>query len=423
MGIGAMVGAGIFALLGQAGSIAGSAVYISFILGGGIALLSGYSLGKLGARFPSAGGIVEYLVRGFGEGMFSGAMSLTMFASALISISLVARTFGLYAFTLLPAGSPQYLVSVFAAGIVLFFVLLNLNGARNSALVEKLLVAIKIGALAFFAVAALFFADFAKLSPSQFPPARDIFFSLAITFFAYEGFRVITNAAEDMAEPAKTLPRAIMTAILIVMVLYVVVAIAVYANLSTTDVINAKDYALAQAALPIFGETGFRIMAAVALLSTASAINAALYAVTNVTYQLVKLGQLPDVFGKPIAHSREGLIISGAIIMAMSVLFDLGEIAAIGSISILSIHFITHVGHLRLTKQTGANFPIILLAAIANFVAVTLALVYLSQSNKSLLVGLLILLVSMFTLEFTINKINRRRIKTRVPDTSPNSKR
>jgi len=79
MGIGAMVGAGIFSLLGQAGEIAGSAVWISFILGGGIALLSGYSIGRLGARFPSAGGLVEYLVQGFGAGLFSGTVSVLMY--------------------------------------------------------------------------------------------------------------------------------------------------------------------------------------------------------------------------------------------------------------------------------------------------------------------------------------------------------
>ena len=74
MGIGAMVGAGIFALLGQAGAIAGSAVWLSFLLAGVIALLSGYSIGRLGACYPGAGGIVEYLVQGFGVGRFSGAM-------------------------------------------------------------------------------------------------------------------------------------------------------------------------------------------------------------------------------------------------------------------------------------------------------------------------------------------------------------
>ena len=110
MGIGAMVGAGIFALLGQAGAIAGSAVWISFLIGGIVALLSGYSIGRLGARYPSAGGVVEYLVQAFGVGRFSGTMSVMMYIGSLVAVSLVARTFGSYAHALLPGGAPGWMV-------------------------------------------------------------------------------------------------------------------------------------------------------------------------------------------------------------------------------------------------------------------------------------------------------------------------
>jgi len=85
LGIGSMVGAGIFALMGEAGAIAGSAVYLSFILGGIVALLSGYSLARLGVRYPAAGGIVEYLVQSYGVGLFSGAMAIMLYISALVA--------------------------------------------------------------------------------------------------------------------------------------------------------------------------------------------------------------------------------------------------------------------------------------------------------------------------------------------------
>jgi len=87
MGIGAMVGAGIFALLGAAGAIAGSAVWISFAIAGVIALLSGYSFGRLGARYPAAGGLVEYLVQAYGVGRFSGTTSVMMYVGSLVAIS------------------------------------------------------------------------------------------------------------------------------------------------------------------------------------------------------------------------------------------------------------------------------------------------------------------------------------------------
>ena len=108
LGVGAMIGAGIFALLGEAGTIGRSATYVSFIMGGSIALLSGYSLGKLGARYPSAGGIVEYLVQCYGTGLFAGAMSITLYIAALISMALIAKTFGNYFATFIPETTQGY---------------------------------------------------------------------------------------------------------------------------------------------------------------------------------------------------------------------------------------------------------------------------------------------------------------------------
>jgi amino acid transporter len=97
LGIGSMVGAGIFVLLGEAGAIAGNLVWISFIFGGVIALLSGYSLAKLATLYPSRGGIVEYLVQCYGEGVFSGSVSILFYLSAMVAIAMVAKTFGTYA--------------------------------------------------------------------------------------------------------------------------------------------------------------------------------------------------------------------------------------------------------------------------------------------------------------------------------------
>ncbi len=414
MGIGAMVGAGIFALLGEASAISGSAVYISFIIGGIIALFSGYSLGKLGARYPSSGGIVEYLSQAYGIGFFTGTMSIMLYFSAIVSLSLIAKAFGNYAVTFLPADFSLLWHHYFSIGIVLFFVLINLKGAKDVAIWEKATVAIKFAVLCGLAIAGITYLNPVLLSPSTYPPVGDVFFSLAITFFAYEGFRVITNTAEDMPDPAKTLPRAIMTAILLVMVLYVAVAIAVFGNLPTDKVIAAKDFALAEAALPIFGHVGFTVVAITALIATASAINANLYAVTNVTYQLAKDGELPAVFGKPIAHSREGLLISSALIIVLSLLFDLSEIAAIGSISILFIHAVTHIGHLRLLKQTGASKILVIIAAVLSLVAMVLALIYISQHSDHIVVVLIGFVVAAATIEVALQKIAKREVKPRI---------
>jgi len=241
-----------------------------------------------------------------------------------------------------------------------------------------------------------------------------VFFSLAITFFAYEGFRVITNTAEDMPNPSKTLPRAMMFSILVVMCLYVAVSFAVFGNLPVEKIIAAKDFALAEAASPIFGSLGFTVVAIAALIATASSINANLYAVTNVTYQLAKDGELPAVFGLPIAHSREGLVISGVLIIVLMVLFDLSEIAAVGSISILFIHSVTHIGHLKLASETGASRLLVLLAALLTLLAMVLALVYVSRELDQVISILLGFVFVAACTEFLLQKFTSREVKPRI---------
>ncbi len=414
MGIGAMVGAGIFALLGEASAISGSAVYISFIIGGIIALFSGYSLGKLGARYPSAGGIIEYLTQAYGIGFFTGTISIMLYFSAIVSLTLIAKAFGNYAVTFLPAGASYLWHHFFAIGIIIFFVMVNLKGAKNVAVWERVTVAIKFCVLSGLSIVGIIYMDPSMLSPDNYPPTSDIFFSLAITFFAFEGFRVITNTAEDMPNPSKTLPRAMMTAILLVLILYVAVAFAVFGNLPTDKIVAAKDFALAEAALPIFGQAGFTVVAITALIATASAINANLYAVTNVTYQLAKDGELPGVFGKPIAHSHEGLVISGVFIIILSLLFDLSEVAAIGSISILFVHAVTHIGHLKIASKTGASRLLVLLAAVFSLLAMIFALIHVGKEQDQVITILVGFVVVAAITEIALQKIAKREIKPRI---------
>ncbi|MDP8220301.1 MAG: APC family permease [Candidatus Stygibacter frigidus] len=415
MGIGAMVGAGIFALLGEASSISGSAVYISFIIGGIIALFSGYSLGKLGARYPSAGGMIEYLTQAYGVGFFTGTMGIMLYFAVVVSLSLVAKAFGNYAITFLHINDTSNLWHhLFSSGIIILFVLVNLKGAKDVAIWERLIVGIKFTVLTVLAIVGIMYINPSLISPHYYPPTKDIFFSVAITFFAFEGFRVITNTAEDMPNPAKTLPRAIMLAILLVMSLYVAISFAVFGTLSVDKVIAAKDYALAQAALPIFGPVGFTIVAGTALIATASAINASLFAVTNVTYELAVNGELPNVFGRRIAHSSEGLVVSGILIIILSLLFDLSEVAAIGSIATLFVHTVTHVGHLKIIKETGASRILVTLAGLLSFSAIVVAFIYLAKGSSHVVIILVGFLFLAAIMEFLLQKIAKRKIRPRV---------
>ena len=413
LGIGAMVGAGIFALLGQAGAVAGSAAWESFLLGGLVAALSGYSFGRLGARFPSAGGLVEYLVRGFGGGFFAGGGAVLLYISGLLALALIAKAFGSYACAVLIGETKRLAVDVFALGIIGVFTWVNLRGPGEVAKIENFVVCIKVSVLIGFIAVGAFYIAPERLAFAGYPDQFHIAASIGFTFFAFEGFRVITNTAEDMSNPSVQLPRAMMTAIAAVAVLYVMISLVVFGNLDVEDAIAAKDYALAEAAAPVFGTPGFKVVGVVAMISTASAINANLYAVTNITYQMARYGELPQKFGRPIRHSREGLLISAAVVAALVPSMDLSSIAVIGSVTILLVHVAVHLGHWRLSGETGALRPLVGLAVLANL-AVILAVVWFEFVNtpaRLFSLGGFILLAAV--LEFFLRRGGRGAISKR----------
>ncbi len=415
LGIGSMVGAGIFVLLGEAGAIAGNLVWVSFLFGGIIALLSGYSLAKLATVYPSRGGLVEYLVQCYDEGVFSGSVSVLFYLSAMVAIAMVAKTFGVYASQMFTGTSSTLLVDSFAVGILLLFMIINLAGASIIAKSENIIVIFKLTILILFTIIAFFYIKPELLSLKDAPPVVNIFSSIALTFFAYEGFRVITNTAEDMEDPGKLMLKAMTLAILLVMMLYVAVTFAVFGNLPLPEIIKAKDYALAEAAKPAFGETGFVIMSIAALISTASSINANLYAVTNVTYQMAVNGELPEIYERNVWHSTQGLVVSTIILIIFVLFFNLTQIAAIGSISILFIHALVHIGHLLKIEKTKASKVLVVLAIIGTFTAIGLALHYTSKHIPSVgyyIAGgfLLAFLIEIFLRLFT-KRVVRKQTK------------
>ncbi|TFH04157.1 MAG: amino acid permease, partial [Methanosarcina sp.] len=225
IGVGAMVGAGIFSIFGTAVLISGNAVYISFIIAGVVALLSTYSYAKMGVRYPSAGGPVEFLLKGFGDGILSGGLNLLLWVGYVFGLALYAKGFSYYAVTFLPAGSAPVWENVFATAIILVFTAINFVGAKAVGKSELFIVSIKVGILLLFAVAGLFYMNPANLSVSAWPASGNLFFGAGMVFLAYQGFGLITNAAEDMKDPEKNLPRALYLSVGLVIIIYVLVSL------------------------------------------------------------------------------------------------------------------------------------------------------------------------------------------------------
>ncbi len=372
IGVGAMVGAGIFSLLGAAGEVAGAAVWLSFALAGAVAGLQGYSFAKLGARYPSAGGLLEYVARGWGDGHFTGIIAWLILATNAIVTSMVAVSFGSYASSAVADGNTGW-AKFFAAAIVVVMTVLNIVGSTAVARVQTVVVVVVISILSVFAVVTIANIDPHLLAFSGYPSLKDIVSSVALTFFAFLGFGVVTFTAKDLDEPARELPRAMFLALGIATVIYIAVAIGVFGTLTVDEVIASGGTAIAVAAEPVLGSAGYWLMSVTALFATAGATNAGLYPAAGLCEQMARTGQFPPILGRRYGgRVAAGLLVTAAIATFLTVGFDLSAIASIGSAIALLVFALVSAGHLRVRHETGAHTGM-LIAAVLSAAVVLLA--------------------------------------------------
>ena len=365
IGIGGMVGAGIFSILGVVAQAAGNAMWLAFAIGGVVALLSTYSYAKLGATFPSAGGAVHFLVKSFGDGVLAGGLNLFMWAGYIISLALYATAFGGYAATFVTTTPSPLLLKSLAVAVVVLLTVVNALGAKFMGRSETVIVVIKVAILVLFAAVGLWFIRPGYLSPELWPETKSILFGAGVLFIGYEGFGLITNAAADMRNPRTMLPRALYTSVILVIIIYLAVSLTVTGNLSDYEIERAKDYALAEAAKPFLGEFGFRLIAIAALFSTASAINATLFGSANVCYMIARDGELPVGLSRTEwKQATGGLLLTAGLVVAVMLAFDLAGIAMMGSAAFLLIYAAVNAGHLKvLPGDWGERDPGLAVAA------------------------------------------------------------
>jgi amino acid transporter len=370
IGVGAMVGAGIFSLLGAAGEVAGAAVWVSFLIAGGIAMLQGYSFAKFGATYPSAGDMLEYVARGFGQGHISAVTAWLVYIANIIVTAMVAVSFGSYASSMFTDESAAW-AKVFAVLVVVAMTGVNIVGSHVVAQLQSAIVFVVIGILTFFAVVTLVNLDPSLLAPSGYPGVQEIVSSVALTFFAFLGFGVVTFTAKDLADPARQLPRVMFLALGIATAVYVAIALGVFGTLTVEKVISSGATAIAVAAQPVLGRAGYWLMSVTALFATAGATNAGLYPAPGLTEHLASTGQFPPLMGRRLGgRVSVGLLLASAAIIVMVIGFDLSAIASIGSAVALMIFAFVTLAHLRVYRETGAKAWVLVLALAV--IAVTL---------------------------------------------------
>ena len=400
IGVGAMVGAGIFALLGAAGEVAGAAVWLSFLIAGVIAGLQGYSFAKLGARYPSAGGLLEYVAKATGNGHFTGITAWLTYAANAIVTAMVAVSFGSYASSMLTGEEKAVWIKVFAALIIIVMTGVNIVGSQLVARAQTVIVFVVLGILSVFAVVTLVNMHPSLLAFSKYPPFKDIISSVALTFFAFLGFGIITFTAKDLRKPSRQLPRAMYLALSIATVIYIAIALGVFGTLTVEKVISSGGTALAVAAEPALGRAGYWLMSITALFATAGATNAGLYPAPGLSERLVETGQFPPPMARKIGgRASAGLLIEAGVCLVLAVAFKLDAIASIGSAVALVIFTLITAAHFRVRSETGAN-PLILTLAIAASAVVLVTFVFTTLIHEP---ASIITLLAVFALSIVID--------------------
>jgi amino acid transporter len=412
IGVGGMVGGGIFAVLGLSVQLTRGAAPIAFLIAGLVALVTSYSYTRLSVTYPSEGGTVAFLDNAFGPGLFTGAMNVLLWISYIVMLSLYTYAFGSYGSAMFPEGYQLVWKHILISGSILAITALNLLSARFIGEVENWIVATKIAILLLFVVTGAMSVDTHRLLPDQWSSPIQMIAGGMIIFLAYEGFELIANTAEDVQNPNKTLPRAFYSAVGFVICLYIMVAAVTIGNLSVDKIVDAKDYALAAAARPFLGRYGYVLITIAALLSTASAVNATLYGAARLSYVIAKDGELPEslehkVWNEPV----EGLFITAGVTLVIANLFDLSSISMMGSAGFLLVFAAVNGANAVLAEKTGSRGWIPILGVVLCLGALGSLIWEIGQKTPSHLWILLAMLLLAFMVEGVYRFIKERRLQ------------
>jgi len=417
MGVGGMVGGGIFSVLGLAVGLAGHAAPIAFALGGTIAMLTGWSYARLGLSFRSDGGSFTYLEHAFQHTNIAGLGGWLLLVGYIGTLALYAYTFGAYGSVMLgDAGHGSAMQHLLASGVLLTFLGVNLYGVKAAGETEDIIVLIKVVILSLFAIVGLFYVKPDHLLPVFDKGELGVLMSAAMIFVAYEGFELIPNAVNEMKDPPRDLPRAILLSIGITIAIYILVSLVAVGNLLPSEIVKYKEYALAVAAKPFLGHAGFVLIGLGALLSTASAINATLFGMARLGEVMAKDHALPKAFSIK-ERTRDIPWVSLCIITGVTLLFvnlgDLTVISSFASSTFLLTFASINIAAIRLRRKIGIAPIVPLIGMLLCLISWLVLCGYLWEHDRSSLLWIAVFYLGTAALEFLFSKRCLRRTRNR----------
>jgi amino acid transporter len=309
--------------------------------------------------------------------------------SMIINESLVARTFGTYVLEPFDVGGADVLVPILAVGLIGVAFVVNISGNDLIQAVSEITALIKIGGIVLFAVVALWAAgvSYEASSGGATDAPANLLAAVALGVLAYKGFTTITNSGAELVEPERNVGRAIVISLAVCTGVYLLVALAVGANLSVDQIVAARDFSLAEAARPALGSAGVIFTVAIAVVATVTGIIASIFAVSRMLAMVSEMGIVPHRhFGMSGRIQRHTLVYTVVLAALLAAFFDLGRIAALGAIFYLVMDLFIQWGILRPLRDEVRARRAIVVAAIVLDLAALGGLVWLKATSDPLVV-------------------------------------
>ncbi len=382
LGIGVIVGAGIYALVGVAGVEAGNALWLAFAIAGVIAFLTALSYAELSSMFPKSGASYYYAKNAFASQKTGFLLGWLIIASYITASATVALGFGQYLHALFPV------ITQVAAALILLAVVgaINVLGVKQASGVNLFCGFLEVAGLLAVIVLALLFAF--PNAGFQTPKGIDgLVTASMLAFFAFLGFEVLATSAEEVKNVKKTLPKAILLAITATTILYVTVSIAFTSLMPYREIVSVVQQgagALAVAAGKAGGALSLSVLAIIALFSTSNTVLISVFGTSRMLYGMAKDAVLPKFLSNLNTHKTPANAVYSATVMSM-LLALLGDIKLVAEATVIGMFLVFLVDNaaviaLRL-KQPNAergfriplsvkNVPLPTLAAIASILAI-----------------------------------------------------
>lgn len=413
IGVGGMMGAGLYTLLGLAAKSAGIWLPLSFLIGGVVAAFSVYSYSKLGMRYPSRGGAAKFLVQGFGDGLLAGGLNVFQYLGWIIAMALYATGFSEYACQLFKWNSDGWIGKAISIGIVIVVVGINIMGSKQVARAQTAIITFELIILIGFIGFGLAQAHVPTITSTNSGSGLvGILSAAGLLYVTYEGFGVVTNTAGNMSNPKKQLPIALFLSLGIVIIIYILASSIVISTIGVQTAVNNQGHVLATAGRAVLGQWGQLLIELAALVATASAVNSTMFGDENLGMRISKIDEIPPKFGAmTCVGGTWGLFFTSLLVCVFVIVFPLSSVGQMASLAFLLVYAMVNVGHLRLAKETGAKKWILICAVILNLALFALLFAQTIIDGETLTwISVIFLLVISFIIEFVWRKHNRQNL-------------